>query len=138
VKLKCFFFCCEIRDVESGSGFNGLTAEEIKKEQKIEEALHASSLRVPRRYFMLFFILGMFGFCIIELDVMEFVFYHYILPYIIISNKLLGGTSWFNDWWGEISMKWNGMERRNGSIYVLQCLKTCEVWTLLRLGVFRC
>ncbi|KAK2433618.1 GTPase LSG1-2 [Trifolium repens] len=36
-------------DVESGSGFNGLTAEEIKKEQKIEEALHASSLRVPRR-----------------------------------------------------------------------------------------
>ncbi|GAU19965.1 hypothetical protein TSUD_273000 [Trifolium subterraneum] len=36
-------------DDESGSGFNGLTAEEIKKEQKIEEALHASSLRVPRR-----------------------------------------------------------------------------------------
>jgi hypothetical protein len=69
-----FFFCCEIRDVESGSGFNGLTAEEIKKEQKIEEALHASSLRVPRRYFILFFILGMFGFCIIELDEMEFVF----------------------------------------------------------------
>lgn len=38
-------------DHASGSGFNGLTVEEMKKEQKIEEALHASSLRVPRRPF---------------------------------------------------------------------------------------
>lgn len=38
-------------DHASGSGFNGLTVEEVKKEQKIEEALHASSLRVPRRPF---------------------------------------------------------------------------------------
>ena len=36
----------------SGSGFNGLTPEEMRKEQKNEEALHASSLRVPRRYFV--------------------------------------------------------------------------------------
>ena len=36
-------------DPGSGSGFIGLTPEEIMKEQKIEEALHASSLRVPRR-----------------------------------------------------------------------------------------
>ncbi|AES88184.1 putative P-loop containing nucleoside triphosphate hydrolase [Medicago truncatula] len=38
-------------DHASGSDFNGLTVEEMKKEQKIEEALHASSLRVPRRPF---------------------------------------------------------------------------------------
>ncbi|CAL5211656.1 unnamed protein product [Lathyrus oleraceus] len=36
-------------DPVSGSGFNGLTPEEMRKEQKNEEALHASSLRVPRR-----------------------------------------------------------------------------------------
>jgi hypothetical protein len=48
-------------------------------------------------------------------------FYHYILPYIIISNKLLGGTSWFNDWWGEISMKWNGMEWKGGMGVYMCC-----------------
>ncbi|KAK7375224.1 hypothetical protein VNO78_35917 [Psophocarpus tetragonolobus] len=36
-------------DVNSGFGANGMTPEEMRKQQKREEALHASSLRVPRR-----------------------------------------------------------------------------------------
>ncbi|TKY48698.1 GTPase LSG1-2 [Spatholobus suberectus] len=36
-------------DLSSGIGTNGMTPEEMRKQQKREEALHASSLRVPRR-----------------------------------------------------------------------------------------
>lgn len=38
----------ESRDPESGS--NDMSPEEMRKQQKREEALHASSLRVPRRH----------------------------------------------------------------------------------------
>ncbi|XP_020224847.1 GTPase LSG1-1 isoform X1 [Cajanus cajan] len=36
-------------DLDSGMGTNGITPEEMRKLRKKEEALHASSLRVPRR-----------------------------------------------------------------------------------------
>ncbi|KAJ1393787.1 P-loop containing nucleoside triphosphate hydrolase [Sesbania bispinosa] len=36
-------------NLDPGSGSNDMTPEESRKQQKIEEALHASSLRVPRR-----------------------------------------------------------------------------------------
>jgi len=57
-----------------------MTLEEMRKQQTREEALHASSLRVPRRY-VFSFIAWVIGFTLVGLSVVLFFFLYFRPPW---------------------------------------------------------